>query len=77
GSDIWGVHLHFRVSDAAVSFAEGIAFDEVGEERADSAAGGTPGGGPEGYEGCFVGGGKLEEGGEFGLGADAVVICVD
>lgn len=60
-----------------MGFAEGIAFDEVGEEGADGAAGGTPGGGPEGYEGSFVGGGELEEGGEFGFGADAAMICVD
>lgn len=58
-----------------MSFAERIAFDEVGEERANCAAGGTPGGGPEGYEGCFVGGGKLEEGGEFRFGADTVGVC--
>ncbi|KAL9016193.1 MAG: hypothetical protein Q9180_008817, partial [Flavoplaca navasiana] len=77
GSDIWGIHLNFRICDATVRFAEGIAFDEVGEERADGAAGGTPGGGPEGYKGGFVGGGKLEEGGEFGFGADAVMNYVD
>ena len=60
-----------------MGFAESIAFDEFGEERTDSAAGGTPGGGPEGYKGGFVGGGKLEKGGEFGYGADAVMNGVD
>lgn len=59
-----------------MSFAERIAFDEVCKEGADCSAGGTPGGGPEGYQGGFVSGGKLEEGGEFGFGADAVGVYV-
>ena len=59
-----------------MSFAERIAFDEVCKERADCSAGGTPGGGPEGNKGGFVGSGKLEEGGEFGFRADAVGKCV-
>ncbi|KAL8932210.1 MAG: hypothetical protein Q9211_006455, partial [Gyalolechia sp. 1 TL-2023] len=45
--DIRRIHFYLRVSDPALFFSQAVIFEEGKEMRADCAAGGTPGCGPE------------------------------